>query len=87
MVATEMISGVNVLQASDTNNNIITCYLLGTHTMIVRPLRCRFACRLAMLGFAGMVATEMITGVNVLKAWGLQPISTLIGSVSPITGL
>jgi hypothetical protein len=40
-----------------------------------------------MLGFTGMVATEWITGVNVLQAWGLQPLSTLIGSVSPVTGL
>jgi hypothetical protein len=47
-------------------------------------LFCPAACRLAMLGFAGMVATEWITGVNVLQAWGLQPLSTLI---NPVTGL
>jgi hypothetical protein len=28
-----------------------------------------------MLGFAGMVATEWITGVNTLQAWGLQGIN------------
>jgi hypothetical protein len=39
-------------------------------------------CRLAMLGFAGMVATEMITGVNVLQAWGLQPLTTLASSTA-----
>ncbi|WIA21273.1 hypothetical protein OEZ85_000507 [Tetradesmus obliquus] len=43
--------------------------------------------RLAMLGFAGMVATEMITGVNVLQAWGLQPLATLASTVNPVTGL
>jgi hypothetical protein len=26
----------------------------------------------AMLGFAGMVLAEWITGVNTLQAWGLQ---------------
>jgi hypothetical protein len=31
--------------------------------------------RLAMLGFAGMVLTEWITGVNTLQAWGLQSIN------------
>jgi hypothetical protein len=44
-------------------------------------------CRLAMLGFAGMVATEMITGVNVLQAWGLQPLTTLASTINPVTGL
>jgi hypothetical protein len=28
-----------------------------------------------MLGFAGMVLTEWITGVNTLQAWGLQSIN------------
>jgi hypothetical protein len=31
--------------------------------------------RVAMLGFAGMVLTEWITGVNTLQAWGLQGIN------------
>uniref|UniRef100_A0A383VMX0 Chlorophyll a-b binding protein, chloroplastic n=1 Tax=Tetradesmus obliquus TaxID=3088 RepID=A0A383VMX0_TETOB len=31
--------------------------------------------RIAMLGFAGMVLTEWITGVNTLQAWGLQGIN------------
>jgi hypothetical protein len=30
--------------------------------------------RIAMLGFAGMVLTEWITGVNTLQAWGLQSV-------------
>jgi len=32
------------------------------------------SCRLAMLGFVGMIATEVITGVNTLQAWGLQDV-------------
>lgn len=31
-------------------------------------------CRLAMLGFVGMFATEAITGVNTLQAWDLQEV-------------
>jgi len=27
-----------------------------------------------MLGFIGMIATEAITGVNTLQAWGLQDV-------------
>jgi hypothetical protein len=27
-----------------------------------------------MLGFAGMLLTEAITGVNTLQAWGLQAV-------------
>ena len=27
-----------------------------------------------MLGFVGMIATEVITGVNTLQAWGLQDV-------------
>lgn len=30
------------------------------------------SCRLAMMGFFGMVVTELLTGVNTLQAWGLQ---------------
>jgi hypothetical protein len=33
---------------------------------------CVVACRLAMLGFTGMILTEAISGVNTLQAWGLQ---------------
>jgi hypothetical protein len=28
-----------------------------------------------MLGFTGMILTEAITGVNILQAWGLQPVN------------
>jgi hypothetical protein len=31
--------------------------------------------RVAMLGFAGMVLMEWITGVNTLQAWGLQGVN------------
>jgi hypothetical protein len=31
------------------------------------------ATRAAMLGYAGMLLTEAVTGVNTLQAWGLQP--------------
>jgi len=27
-----------------------------------------------MMGFLGMVVTELITGVNTLQAWGLQSV-------------
>jgi hypothetical protein len=33
---------------------------------------CHVSCRLAMLGFTGMILTEAIAGVNTLQAWGLQ---------------
>jgi hypothetical protein len=42
------------------------------------------SCRLAMLGFVGMILTEAITGVNILQAWGLQDV--YFGIRSP-TGL
>lgn len=38
--------------------------------------------RLAMLGFAGMLLGEWITGVNTLQAWGLQPVSELLKSTA-----
>jgi hypothetical protein len=39
-------------------------------------------CRLAMLGFVGMIATEAITHVNTLQAWGLQSVATGICSAT-----
>jgi hypothetical protein len=35
-----------------------------------------------MLGFAGMLLGEWITGVNTLQAWGLQPVSELLKSTA-----
>jgi hypothetical protein len=35
-----------------------------------------------MLGFAGMLATEAITGVNTLQAWGLQDVAFGLKSVT-----
>jgi hypothetical protein len=35
-----------------------------------------------MLGFVGMIATEAITGVNTLQAWGLQEVVAGITSAA-----
>lgn len=35
-----------------------------------------------MLGFVGMLATEMITHVNTLQAWGLQGVASIISATT-----
>lgn len=42
--------------------------------------------RLAMLGFVGMLATELITHVNTLQAWGLQGVASTISSATTSVG-